>query len=633
MAAINNLGKNIRVLVVEDDRLTRKILESFFDAFDMIVEMAEDGLQGLEKFEQGEFDIIISDYNMPKMNGLEMLRRIREASPSAKIVLMTIYTESSVLIEAINLGVNRFIEKPLYKDNLKKVIEILASEVQLGKELERHQNLLKAYRLGVDASTIFSLLDAEGNYTYVNNNFCFISDYSESELIGENYSLIRKETGVSDLHQMTMEGAGDSNVWQGCIVNIAKGGHEYVTEASLMPVYEKGKVTSYISIEKDMSFVISQHSIQLQRFFDADRSIMFAFGKDMSLKICNSSFLEFFGYKDTKDANEQNFCFKNYITFVEGEVDGEAVEADCWSFKEILKVTKDVSISKMSLKKSKDSKEHFYMPNIFQLDQSYLALDDLVVVRLNDITELENLRREEMNSAMLASIGKLSAGITHEINTPLTYIKGNMELLEWEMSDSVEQGTFEDMKEYFTSINDGISRISTIIESMKEVTGEATFELQETNLFTTFIVACRMVYNRSKHISPIYINDIPFNMELRDDRQLFSAKVSAKMLEQVWIILLNNSLDQLAQSDLTFERKYIKIDIEKTDDKHRITIRDNGGGISDKVLNKIFDLFASTKKHKGMGIGLNIAKNIIGKHNGTISPYNDEHGAVFEIIL
>jgi signal transduction histidine kinase len=254
-------------------------------------------------------------------------------------------------------------------------------------------------------------------------------------------------------------------------------------------------------------------------------------------------------------------------------------------------------------------------------------------VRLNDITELENLRREEMNSAMLASIGKLSAGITHEINTPLTYIKGNMELLEWEMSDSVEQGTFEDMKEYFTSINDGISRISTIIESMKEVTGEATFELQETNLFTTFIVACRMVYNRSKHISPIYINDIPFNMELRDDRQLFSAKVSAKMLEQVWIILLNNSLDQLAQSDLTFERKYIKIDIEKTDDKHRITIRDNGGGISDKVLNKIFDLFASTKKHKGMGIGLNIAKNIIGKHNGTISPYNDEHGAVFEIIL
>ena len=633
MSLLINSGKNLRVLVVEDDRLTRKILESFFAAFDMVVEMAEDGLQGLEKFRQGEFDIIISDYNMPKMNGLEMFRIIREEAPSAKIVLMTIYTESSVLIEAINLGINRFIEKPLYRDNFRKVIEILAEEIQISKELERHQNLLKAYRLGVDFSTIFSLLDADGNFTYVNNNFCSISDYSESELIGKNYSFIRKETGVSDLHRIAVGKMNEENVWQGCIVNIAKTGHEYVTEASLMPVYENGKVMSYISIEKDMSFVISQHSIQLQHFFDADRSIMFALGQDMKLKICNNSFLEFFGYKDTKDANTQNFCIKDYIVFLEGEVDGKPIAADYWSSEEMFNSTDNINISKMSLRNIKDSKEHFFMPNIFQLDQSYLALDDLLVIRLNDITELETLRREEMNSAMLASIGKLSAGITHEINTPLTYIKGNIELLEWEMGDAVDQGTFDEMKQYFASVNDGISRIATIIESMKEVTGEVSFELQNANLFATFIVACRMVFNRSKHISPIFINDIPFSMELRDDREMFGAMVSPKMLEQVWIILLNNSLDQLSQSDLTFDKKYIKIYIEKIDSKHRIIIRDNGGGISDKVLNKIFDLFASTKKHKGMGIGLNIAKNIINKHNGTISPYNDEHGAVFEIFL
>lgn len=64
-----------------------------------------------------------------------------------------------------------------------------------------------------------------------------------------------------------------------------------------------------------------------------------------------------------------------------------------------------------------------------------------------------------------------------------------------------------------------------------------------------------------------------------------------------------------------------------------MTLKDNGGGIDPKIMNKLFDLFSSTKKHKGMGIGLNIAKSIVDKHNGTIKPYNSDEGAVFEILL
>lgn len=631
----DSAGNKINILVAEDDRLTRKILESFFTAFNMKVDMAENGQQGLDMFHEGEYDIVISDYNMPYMNGIEMLRTIREESPATKLVLMTIYTESEVLIEAINLGVDRFIEKPLYKDNLKKVLDILSDEISLAKNLVRHQNLLKAYRLGVDSSTIFSLLDDQGCFKYVNSNFSLISDYTEAELLGQHYSIIRKEADVNELQpfELVNEESGNDNLWQGCIVNISKSGHEYVTEVSLMPVYEENKVTGYISIEKDMSFVINQHNLHLQRFFDADNSVMFAFDSEMNLKLCNGAFLNFFGYDSCDSAHKFNFCLEDFIVSIEGEADGELLTGESVSLKKMLKSSKNINISKISVVKSSDEKEYIFMPNIFELDQSYLALDKLLVVRLNDITELENLKKEEMTSAMLASIGKLTAGITHEINTPLTYIKGNVELLEWDVEDAVEKGSFDEMKEYFTSINDGISRISTIIESMKEVTGEASFSLEDVNLYSTFIVACRMVYNRSKHIAQIYINDVPVNMELGSDQENYPIKAAPKMLEQVWIILLNNALDQLAQTDLTFEKKYIKIYIESNDNGYKITIRDNGGGISDKVLNRIFDLFASTKKHKGMGIGLNIAKNIIDKHNGTIRPYNDEGCAVFEITL
>jgi len=623
----------ISILVVEDDRLTRKILESFFQALELPVIMAEDGETGLQIFRDGDFDIVISDYNLPAMNGLEMFKEIKKESPSTKLVLMTIYTESEVLIKAINMGVDRFIEKPLYKDNLKKVLDILSEDILTSKELVRHQNLLKAYRLGVDSSTIFSLLDKDGNFTYANENFCFISEYSEPELIGRHYSTVRKTNNVYDVTSFGVESDDNERMWQGCITNVTKSGYEYVTEVSLLPLKENGQVSGFISIEKDMSFVVSQHKKQLQSFFDADSSILFALDDDLEINICNKSFLDFFGFENSTDANLKEFCLQDYVHQIEGEKSLHMIDSRCKSLKEMVKRYKVSDISKLVLKKNNDDKEYFFMLNMFELDQSYLGLNNLLIIRMNDITEIENLKKEEMASAMLVSIGKLAAGITHEINTPLTYIKGNIELLQWDIESIADKGSLAEMQEYFNSINDGISRISLIIESMKEVTGEAKFEMEESNLYSTFAVAGRMVFNRSKHIAPIFINGEPMTLDFDANSENLPAMIAPKMLEQVWIILLNNALDQLSQSGLTFEEKYIKINIERFENRYKIYIRDNGGGIADDVLKRIFNLFASTKKHKGMGIGLNIAKNIIEKHNGTINPYNDDVGAVFEITL
>jgi PAS domain S-box-containing protein len=610
-----------KILIAEDDRLTRKMLAKMLEGLGLSADFAEDGAQGLELFSQNRYDLVISDYNMPEMNGIDMLREIREIRPSIKIVLMTIYTESDVLIKAINLGVNRFLEKPVTKDNLQKVLAILLEEITLSRELTRHQNLLKSYRAGVDSSTIFSLLDTEGNFTYVNKNLCFISEYSESELLGHHFSMVRRDDTQYDLLK-------SDSLWQGCIINVAKSGHEYVTEASLLPIIDNDVITGYISIEKDMTLMVAEHQQKLKDFFDADSSIIIAFDKQMNMKTCNDACLDFFGM----ESMPSEFCLQDYMEEAPGDFSGSTEYKSCDSLREMLRSYDKLDISKIAVR-GKDGGVSYFMLNMFVLNQSYIGLDDLIVVRLNDITELENLKKDEMNSVMLASIGKLAAGITHEINTPLTYIKGNIELLKWDFDDLQDKGAVSGTEEYFNSISDGIDRISLIIESMREVTGEAKFEMKSSNLYATFVVACRMVYNRSKHISNIYLNGRKVSLESKLDEEELMADISPKMLEQVWIILLNNSLDQLSQSDLTFEEKYIKIDIEKNASRYMIHIRDNGGGIPDHVLGRIFDLFASTKKHKGMGIGLNIAKTIIEKHEGTIKPFNDDFGAVFEISL
>lgn len=622
----------VRILIVEDDSVTRSILGKLFDSFEIPVEFAENGAKGLEVFNALRPELVISDYSMPEMNGIDMLRVIKDKSPRTKLALMTIYTESEVLINAINIGVDRFIEKPVTKDKLHNAVSGLLEDIRRAKELTKYQNLLKAYRSGVDASTIFSIIDADGNFTYVNDNFCSISGYEENELLGKHYSIIRKLYDINDIKLNWYENISGT-IWQGVVMNTDRDGRDYVTEVSLMPVYNDNSLTGFISIEKDMSFLVSSHKTELQAFFDADTSVMFSLGTAGGLSGCNRSFLEFFGFSNYSEAADGGFCLQNYIDRGGSDEDWSVLSGTSGAdgFFEALKKE---NIKKLALKKPNDDKEYFFTVNYFTLDQKYLGLDDLRVVRLNDITELENFRKDELSSAMLASIGKLAAGITHEINTPLTYIKGNIELLEWEVDEHADAGSLETMKEYFSSINDGIDRISTIIDSMREVTGEAVFEMQQVNLYSTFVVAGRMIFNRAKHVAPIFLNGKLLTPETDANAEVYMTSAAPRMLEQVWIILMNNSLDQLSNTDLTFDKKYIKINIEPFQGgRHLIRLTDNGGGIDPKVLKRLFELFSSTKKHNGMGIGLNIAKSIIDKHKGSINPYNTPDGALFEIII
>ncbi|XOB64806.1 response regulator [Deferribacteres bacterium DY0037] len=619
-----------RILVVEDDRLTRKMLESIFNSIGLEMILAENGEQGLELFRLHRPEIVLSDYNMPGMSGLEMFSVMRTEAPQTKLVLMTIYTDSDVLIKAINMGVDRFLEKPVYKDKLQHLLNLFLEDLRIAKELTRYQNLLKAYRYGVDSSTIFSLLDSEGCFTYVNSNFCIASQYSEKELLGEHYSIVRKTDDIYDIKSVDNRDNGDENVWHGYITSISKSGYEYLTEVNLLPIVENGKLAGYISIEKDMSLVVSRYTEQLQAFFDADSSVMFAYDSSMKLKLSNQAFLDYFRFDTTEAAAESGFNLRDYIVDIEGER-SEEIPIGEQNIKELFRSDGTVSSSRVVIRKPSDEKESYFIVNVFELDQSYLGLDKLTVVRLNDITELEDLKQKELTGAMLASIGKLAAGVTHEINTPLTYIKGNIELLEWSLEDADRDSSQGELQEYFHSIKDGISRITLIIESMREVTGDAKFEFEHANLYETFVMAGRMVYNRSKHIAPIYINRKMLTMELKPDEEYMPAYIVPVMLGQVWIILLNNSLDQLAHRDLTFDEKSIMIDIEPNIKGYRITIKDNGGGIAPEMLNKLFELFSSSKKHKGMGIGLNIAKSIVEKHNGTIRAYNINNGAAFEI--
>jgi len=244
----------------------------------------------------------------------------------------------------------------------------------------------------------------------------------------------------------------------------------------------------------------------------------------------------------------------------------------------------------------------------------------------------EKLHRR-ISEIKLASIGEMAAGITHEINTPLTYIKSNIELLGYDIEDlEIQEKSKKPMLETIDIINDGVNRIKNIVDTTKEIANKGSNEFERLNIYSTLIYATRMIYTRAKNITPIYINGTEFTLDLDRNYEYIEGDGIKDKLEQVWIIILNNACDEFLNSELDFSKRAINIIIKKENDDIILTFNDNAGdGIPDNIIKKIFEPFKSTKTHCGMGIGLNIAKQIVEQHNGKIEAYNENKLAVFKV--
>ena len=246
------------------------------------------------------------------------------------------------------------------------------------------------------------------------------------------------------------------------------------------------------------------------------------------------------------------------------------------------------------------------------------------------VKEKLDRRLEEVK---LASIGEMAAGITHELNTPVTFMKANLEMLNYDIEDIQNNDKIKtSMFKIVDTLNEGLKRLRGIIDTTREISKKGKNKLQQENLYSTLIFSTRMIYNRAKHLSSIYINDTLFNLDINENFKIFNANIIKEKMEQVWIIILNNACDEFVKTTKEFDDRRIDIIIIQKDNKTIIKFKDNAGnGIPDSILPKIFEPFESTKTEQGMGVGLNIAKQIIEQHNGTIKAFNEDNCAVFEV--
>lgn len=115
LSDIKPYSKELTVLVVEDEENSRIIMRSLLRRIFKCVEVASDGREGYEKFKANPklYDIIITDINMPNLNGVEMTKKIRELDMLIPILVLSAHNESNQLIQIINSGADSFIQKPI----------------------------------------------------------------------------------------------------------------------------------------------------------------------------------------------------------------------------------------------------------------------------------------------------------------------------------------------------------------------------------------------------------------------------------------------------------------------------------------------------------------------------------------
>jgi len=121
---------NYNLLYVEDEDFTRRIAISYLKPYFANVYEARDGEEALEIFHSKRVDIIMTDIEMPNMNGLEFCKRVREESRDVPIIITTAYTTTEYLLEAVSLNLIKYLVKPMDEDAMFEALNICFEQLE-----------------------------------------------------------------------------------------------------------------------------------------------------------------------------------------------------------------------------------------------------------------------------------------------------------------------------------------------------------------------------------------------------------------------------------------------------------------------------------------------------------------------
>lgn len=256
------------------------------------------------------------------------------------------------------------------------------------------------------------------------------------------------------------------------------------------------------------------------------------------------------------------------------------------------------------------------------------------------IDEVQTTQRQLLQAEKLASVGQLAAGVAHEINNPVSFVASNLKTLgsysrellalieksrQGKLSDSdLASVDFDfmrsDLPELLQESQQGLDRVSRIVKDLKQFSQVDQAEIQDFDLNHGLRSTLTM-------LSSQLAGKVALSQSL--DPELPTIRCRAAQINQVALNLLLNA------SQAVGENGVISVRTGHTAGEVWFEIRDNGIGMTQEVLNRIFEPFYTTRGiGQGTGLGLSMAHDIVGKHNGSIEVSSQPgQGSCFRVTL
>ncbi|GFE60264.1 response regulator [Geobacter sp. AOG2] len=246
---------DLTILYVEDEPTSREQVKRMLNLRGYRLIVAENGRDGLELYLAHTPEIVLTDIMMPFMNGLEMAREIRTMTPDTQIIVMTAFNDMDYLLQAIDIGINQFVLKPVAFQKLFEAIERSISAVMMQRQLQRQNEHILLLSNALEQSPSMALItDTAGTIEYVNRKFCETTGFSVDEAVGQTPRIIKSGETPDEVYRQLWSTILQGNEWHGSLLNRKKNGDLFWENMSISPLKAPdGSVVKFIKSGEDVT--------------------------------------------------------------------------------------------------------------------------------------------------------------------------------------------------------------------------------------------------------------------------------------------------------------------------------------------------------------------------------------------
>ncbi len=617
---------SVKVLLIEDNPdhilLTKRILEKADQGYQL--DSVSEAKEGIRKIIEESYDLILCDYRLPRANALDIIKEIKTKGIDLPFIAITALGSEKIAVELMKEGAYDYIIKDAsYEDALPMVIKRSIERYKMKKDKEDAEKALReseAQYRGIFNSTTdsFLIFDLEGNIVEANSQACKMYGYSYKELTKlsgrdivhpDHYHLFgqfKRDVQKSDEFycesvDVRKDGSSFNIEVRGTEFNYKDGKHllaviRDITERKRIErelVFQRSKLEAILqSIDCGIDIVSYDYKVQFQNSFLLDR-----FG-DLRGKFCYREYMN--KDKPCSDCSIRKAIENNRVERT------EVIAADGLNYELVSTPIKNHDGTMSAVKMVMD---------ITERKKAESALADAY-------RQLKETQEQLIQSGKMAAMGQLAAGISHELNQPLTGIKGFAQAVYMDIDES------NPLKEDINKIIEQSDRMDKIIKNIRFFARKSKFVLKEIDINQP-IEDALMLLNEQLNVHNIHL-------EKSLAEGLPQIHADANQLQQVFLNLLTNARDAIDSLKRPEGGKITIKSLLSEDKKHvEVMFEDDGRGIPGENLEHIFNPFFTTKSPDGgMGIGLSIVYRIIENHKGGIKAESEEgKGTKFKITM